>query len=242
MSKQNKLIFFLSTGRSGTKWLAKNFDAVYGDVARVVHEPVPLKKRLGLCYLKSVRDPAFCEEVYPDIASWAQLIDRTLNEKSFIWTGWDCYSLIPYFVHKLGRDRVSVVALRRSWQNHLASLLRSTFYDDNNFNIGQHPTPLKNEHLYPTDPDFMGLTTQDRKSWYMAEIIAYGDFLRKTYPNLHFFNFFIDHVFNSSRLEMKSLIRFMELDWREEFFERSTIKEDSVIFNNSRGLDVNLLT
>lgn len=233
----NKVFFFLSPGRCGTKWLAKNFHDNFRDKLKVLHEPVPLKKRLGSCYLENSEA---CERSMPELISWVNHIKNQLINKSFMWTGWDCYSLIPYFIEKIGEDRTKVIILKRNYPNLFSSISKSAFYNDNTYNKGQHPTPLKNRHLLKFEGDFKNFTTDQRKYWYINEIYYYGDYLRGQFPDVPFYDFFIDSIFKQDRREIRKFLKFLQLPWRDSFYDSCKEIEDQIVFNNGRGVEVDI--
>lgn len=220
-------IFFVSTGRTGTKWLSRAFHELYEEECKVVHEPVSFKKGLGPSYLKSIEDPQVCVENMPNLASHVSKIKEIIKTRNYVWCGWDCYAIIPYVIRALGDASVKIVHLQREKETALDSLVKSAFYGKHNFHMKVHPSPIHTESINPLPENFEGLELREFKEWYYNEIRDYSQLLRSTYKKVRSTHFWIDRVFNHEKESMKELIRFMELPWKEEFYNRSFEKEDS---------------
>lgn len=91
--------FFLSTGRCGTQWLARHLRGVYGDRARVEHEPLVTEYRPRRM-LAGVGDPTV--EPSPPIQAHIAAVRRELAVKPYIECGHPCWSTLPWIARQLG--------------------------------------------------------------------------------------------------------------------------------------------
>src|SRR5436853_619822 len=101
------VVFFLSSGRCGTQWLAHGLRTLYSDID-VEHEPIgPLyKPRL---YFRRYDDPEATLAV-PEVARHVERIERSL--RSYVETGWPSFPVLPLLARRLG-SRLRVVPLTR---------------------------------------------------------------------------------------------------------------------------------
>lgn len=120
----NTATFFLSTGRCGTQWLARNLRAVVGEAATIRHEPIYLdwwpRQLLGL------GDPARLEDSAP-LQRHLAYIDDTLRQRPYVECGWPCYGAVPYLLRRYA-GRVRIVHLVRHPLSTAWSLTTHNWY------------------------------------------------------------------------------------------------------------------
>ncbi len=117
----NTAIFFLSTGRCGTQWIAANLLAVCKESAVVEHEPLhdryyPRLMRKGLEQTGNATE----------IIAHCDRIEEVLKHQSYIECGWPVWGAIPYLLQRF-EGRIRIVHLVRhpipvacSWVSHRA--------------------------------------------------------------------------------------------------------------------------
>jgi hypothetical protein len=116
--------FFLSSGRCGTQWLAKNLKEVYADIAVVEHEPI-LRKYLPKTLL-GLRDPARSENAQIILDHTAD-IERHLEVKPYIECGWPCYGALRFFAQRFA-GRIRIVHLTRHPIPTAGSMMTHNYY------------------------------------------------------------------------------------------------------------------
>jgi hypothetical protein len=114
-------VFFVSTGRCGTQWLAKHLAATYADLATVAHEPLHDRYRS--------RELLACPDLVgaPSealIHAHANRIERILEASDYVECGWPSWGAIPFLAQRFA-GRMQVVHLTRhpvptacSWVTH----------------------------------------------------------------------------------------------------------------------------
>ncbi len=105
----NRAVFFLSTGRCGTQWLARNLGASYPDCAVVEHEPLHDAYRSSELLVH--RDLAGARSAAV-IREHVSKIDAVLESRMYIECGWPSWGALPYLArHFVGR--IAIVHLTR---------------------------------------------------------------------------------------------------------------------------------
>jgi hypothetical protein len=116
-----RAVFFLSTGRCGTQWLARNLAATYPDRAAVEHEPLHdgyRSRELLACPDLSEAGSA------ATIGGHVSEIEAVLRTSMYIECGWPSWAALPYLAKHFA-GRVAIVHLTRhpiptacSWVTH----------------------------------------------------------------------------------------------------------------------------
>jgi hypothetical protein len=101
---------FVTTGRCGTQWLARNLGEVYGDLAVVTHDPLSgmeyqARELMWRGDVEKLKNPG-------PILNHLRKIKSVLADKHYIETGGFCRGAFPYLIDNLG-DRGRVVHLIR---------------------------------------------------------------------------------------------------------------------------------
>ncbi len=122
----HRATFILSSGRCGTQWLAKQLQAVYGDLLSVTHEPLQIGYRPRRLF--GHRDPARLETA-AEIFAHLDRIERQLKARDYVECGWQCYAMIPSFAARFP-GRVQVVHLPRHPVPSAASMVAQRYYSD----------------------------------------------------------------------------------------------------------------
>lgn len=136
--------FFLSTGRCGTQWIARNLRRVVPAGTTVRHEPIYLdywpRQLLGLGDPKRLPAPE-------KLLEHLDYIERSLQDGPYIECGWPSYGAVPYLVQRFA-GRIRIV--------HLVRHPASTAYSLTTHNWYSFPPRFKNiaerGELTPFDP------------------------------------------------------------------------------------------
>lgn len=222
--------FFISTGRCGTTWLCRTLRDNYKDLAVTVQEPVKKKKSLLNYYLKTEEKRIRIKNRLPN-NELEEIIEsiKEINEegKKLIWTGWDCYALLPILIKEFPNSKI--IYLDRNKENCVKSLKKTRFYKDTNNT--SHPNPKFCKTLVKKSKDF----EENAQSWYYDEIREYSKYIREKYPKTPFLNFRSEYIFDNKKKELKELIKFLELPWKEEVYKAS-FEKGRMLWPNSRGI------
>lgn len=217
-------VFFLSTGRCGTQWLARHLAAVYGDRAAVEHEPLHDGYRS--------RELLAC----PDLAgarsadavrAHVSRIENELASRDYIECGWPCWGALPFLARHFA-GRMAIVHLTRhpiptacSWVTH--GMYRPPLLP------GVHPekTPVSPFDAGVMRPEYRErwdtLNPFQRSLYFWLEVHSFGlklqvelgvPWLRVRYEEL------------MSRGGLSPLLKFLGLPQREALFEALATSED----------------
>lgn len=126
VSDSSYAVFFLSTGRCGTQWLAKHLKESYGDLAAVAHEPLQLGYRPRALF--GHKDPARIETT-DKLRTHLERIERLLVAKHYIECGWQCYAVIPHLARRFP-GRLRIVHLTRHPVSSASSMVTHRYYSN----------------------------------------------------------------------------------------------------------------
>jgi len=217
-------IFFFSTGRCGTQWLAEHLGRIYGDLATVAHEPLHLGYRPRELY--GIQDKTELPENSELLSHRAYI--RGLSEgESYFETGWPCWAAVPFFISCFP-GRVRIVHLTRhpvhtaiSWVSH------GVFCPP--FLPGLHPEKV---WLSPFDQgvQFTGyrerwavMTPYEKALFFWAEVHSCGLRL-ETQSGVPWLRIRYEDLFSGKALP--ALLDFMALPRREEIFSALQLRTD----------------
>lgn len=192
-------VFFLSTGRCGTQWLAAQLQRAYADRLLVEHEPLHnfySPRRMLRVHTLADLDAETAAPILTHVAE----IENCLAERSYIECGHPCWSALPALADRF-QGRIRIVHLARhpvptaySWLTHQAYRPPILPY-----------LPVK-VLLAPTDPGVLmpeyaerweEMTPFEKCLYYWGEVNLFGlkqqealavPWLRLTYEELFFAN------------------------------------------------------
>lgn len=219
-----RAIFFLSTGRCGTQWLARHLGATYGERAAVEHEPLhDAYRSRELLACPDLGHASSAETIQAHVSR----IENELRSRDYIECGWPCWGALPFLARQFA-GRVAIVHLTRhpipsacSWVTH--GMYRPPMIP------GLHPEKVP---VSPHDggvllPEYRELwDTLDpfqRNLYFWTEVHRYGlkleaelgvPWLRVRYEEL------------MSRAGLTRLLDFLDLPPRDALFDAITLAED----------------
>jgi hypothetical protein len=221
-----RAVFFLSTGRCGTQWLAKHLGATYSDLATVEHEPLFEDYRSRELLVRADLAGARSES---RIRAHADHIDEILGDRTYVECGWPCWGALPFLAERLA-GRVSIVHLTRhpvptacSWVAN--GMYRSSMIPD------LHPERVP---VSPFDPGvslpeyreiWELLDPFQRSLYFWAEVHRFG-LSCETSLGVPWLRVRYEDVLSPDGLA--PLLRFLELPLRPAMFDATTMLEDSV--------------
>ena len=110
MGSPHGIFLVLSAGRCGTQWLAANLADSYGDRLDVAHEP------LGPFYRPREFFRAYDRlaelGALPEVAAHLDRVERVVESRSYVETGWPLFAAIPLFIQRFG-CKVRLIHLTR---------------------------------------------------------------------------------------------------------------------------------
>ena len=123
----NAAVFFITTARSGTQWLAAGLARYFSHSLVVAHEPV------GYAYRPKVylRADDRLEELraQPRVARHLDEIHRILQTTSYVEVGFPCFALAPLLLREFG-ERLRIVQLVRHPVRVAASAVTHRWYQN----------------------------------------------------------------------------------------------------------------
>ncbi len=120
-------VFFITTARSGTQWVAAALAHNFGHSLLVAHEPV------GYAYRPKIflRAHDRLEELrtQPQVARHLDEIHRILQTKTYVEVGFPCFALAPLLLTEFG-ERLRIVQLVRHPVRVAASVVTHRWYQN----------------------------------------------------------------------------------------------------------------
>jgi hypothetical protein len=232
--------FFLSAGRCGTQWLAKNLQDAYGDLAVVTHEPIKRdynpRRLLGLRDPKKLK-PYFKTDFAAVIARHVDAIEEHLKTYRYIECGWPCYGALRSLAERLA-GRIRIVHLTRHPVPSAMSMLTHSYY---------HKTFLgKVEYFALLTPSDAGISFPEyRDRWqemnrlekclyFWAEVNTLGLVLEREL-GIPWLRIKSEDLFEADGLDR--LLDFLELPRREQIYVARVTQIDAWRHFTSEAID-----
>ncbi len=182
------------------------------DSARVEHEPIGYEyypNRFFRCAAEK-----YTNDTNDVIDRHLDSVRTTLDAKSYVETGWPCYSHIPLYIRQFGKQ-VRIVHLTRHPLQVAASLTTHDFYsedNDNGFNVYGTLNPFIDGTVLSGYRDRWNSMSRFEKCLYhWAEINLYGFWLRDNYPDTPFLRLKAEDLFADPRTNYRELMDFAHL-------------------------------
>lgn len=228
--------FFLSTGRCGTQWLARNLGQVFPDRAVVAHEPLYIQYMPR--WLLGLGDPLDAHSSGL-IRQHMENIRRTLEIRDYIECGWPCYGAIPYFAHQFD-GCCRVIHLTRHPVFTASSMVTHRFYGqrpvDDGFTEKALLTPFDEGMRFPEYREKWNSMQHFEKCLYLwAEIHGYALDLEKRlgvpWLRVKFEDLFCENGINQ-------LLDFLGLPRRPAIYEKAGHVFDAHSHRADHGWDI----
>ena len=214
-------IFFISTGRCATQWLAKVLSKIYADRAVVTHEPIGphyQPKNFFRAY-----DRLEKLQRIPAVEKHLTWLSSFPENKVYIETGWPCFAAIPLLCNLL-EGKIKLVHLFRHPVHTSISLVTHNFYRSD----------IRNDDyikLAQLDPFTLGIIQKDYQNrwekmtpyekclFQWTEINLYAIELNERFREVPFLQIKMEDLLKADSEAIESLLNFLNLPFR------STIKE-----------------
>ncbi len=221
-------VFFLSTGRCGTQWLATNLGQVYADCAVVTHEPIGPAYRCREFFraYKRLDEMAAVRE----IGAHLEWVNATVARTSYIETGWPVFSAIPLFVQRVAAPIRIVHLTRHPVPTAISHMVHKTY--------GGSPRVDGYTQLAALDAFCPGvIRTQARRQWeswtpydktlfWWTEVHLYAEELSERYPHVPIHRVKAEDVLGGNAEALTGLCEFLGLPVRTELGARTGARVD----------------
>jgi hypothetical protein len=212
------VVAVLSSGRSGTRWLADGIRELCPGV-EVEHQPIgPLYKPRW--YFRRYDDPGVVltvPEVRRHVTRIAQL------ERPYVETGWPLLSALPLLAEVFG-DRLRIVHLTRhpvtSALAHLADRAYAGSERDTDYTRLATLDPLDHNVFQPHYARIWHrMSPYEKCLFWWTEVHSFGLELPGRIGPVPFIRIKAEQVVGRDRGELERLLRFMELPWDRHWLE-----------------------
>jgi len=228
----NDAVFFLSTARSGTQWLAEFFRDTYSDIVTVKHEPV------GYSYQpkRYLRNYTSIMELLtiPKINDHINFIQSVLEtNRGYIELGFPCFSAAP-MLSRIFDNRLKFIHIVRHPVYNAASLVTHSWYQKRRKD--NLPTHIL---LDPYDPGILQknykinwnkLSSYEKCLFYWTETHLFAMEVEESFSKIPFLRIRFEDIFKENKATLKQLTEFLELPWRPKSFDRIGKKVDKHVF------------
>jgi hypothetical protein len=230
------LVLFLSTGRCGTQWLASSLKQAYGDETIVTHEPIGWQYRPNL-FLRSY-DRLDDMLLIDRVRNHLDAVERIIETKTYIETGWPSYAAIPLFKRRFG-DQLKLIHLLRHPVPTALSYVTLGLFD------GRTDEWARYCFLDPSCPGVLHkdyadrwpeLTPYQKVLFGWTEIHSYGREIQALFPKMPYHTIKSEDLFAGDDT-LEELTAFMGLPFRESLRDSSSIHVDSFRFRSPRASD-----
>jgi|GEM_PF-3407280 len=192
----------LSTGRSGTTYLARALAATYGDTAHVFHEDIddPQSKPRRYLHYRGPDDLAQLRSD-PDIATHLARIERLAATDAYIDVGHPAMAIVPLVIATFPK-RVRLVHLVREPVSVAASYTTMGQYDPNQADtVGLNPwlpDPTVTRCAHPVPPDtWAAMTPFEKNLWRWGEYQLAAVEIHRDHPEVPFLRVSSDELFRT---------------------------------------------
>lgn len=226
MTQPPYAVFFVSTGRSGTQWLASSLAAHYADLAEVRHEPMQIDySPRALFQLRSASPGG---PLPPMVAAHLQHIRDVIAKTKYIECGWPVYGALPAYLRRL-RGRTKVVHLTRCPAHAAASLTTHRIYQRGAWTDAMVPV-AGDAGIVQSDVDqatWSQMTEFEKNVFWWAELHSFALTLKKAHPDLPWLTVrYEDLLCVPDPRVLHELLDFLELPPRDDFMAARTRRVD----------------
>ena len=234
----NNATFFISTGRCGTQWFAEKLSAHYNDLALVTHEPFQAEYEPRLYFSQYHRKQL--ASVSQPIESHLNGIEKTLQDRHYIETGWPVYGVLPFILSRF-KGRVKVVHLFRHPLKVAASLTTHCVYSRGGWSdaVGICPSDYGVAQDYLRGKRWKSMSEFEKCLFWSTEINHFAFSLKQRFSIIPWLSIRFEDVFSESgRTELAKLLDFLSFPERESFFQSRMDKTDRFSLKLDDKLDI----
>ncbi len=180
------LVFVLSAGRSGTRFVADLFQKLCSDKVEAWHERLKTNASTRKYFRRYAPEDLDLQRSDPYIKDMLISIKDTIKEKSYLDTGWNLHSLFPLFIEEFGSNVRFVLQIRHPFDAAASHAIKGAYridwdtlldWDKNCF--------LKPEdNVFHKEVDWDSMTSFEKSLWRWGELLLYWEELKSRYPNI----------------------------------------------------------
>ena len=216
--KMQKAIFFISTGRCGTQWLATTLSKLYSDLAVVTHEPIKAQYQPNNFFRALDR----FEELQniPAVRQHLHQLENIPPDKLYIETGWTSFAAIPLFIN-LFKDKIKLVHIVRHPVNMACSMVTHNFYRpeirNDEFTRLAQLDPYTPGILQTNYQDiWQQMTPYEKCLFFWNEIHLYAQEIHQNYPEIPYLQIRMEDLLDPQSKTINNLLDFLDLPFRTE--------------------------
>jgi hypothetical protein len=230
--------FFISTGRCATQWMTDKLSTHYHDLAVVKHEPFQVEYEPRFYFNAYHRK----EEVNLShaIEEHLSFIHKTIQDFSYIETGWPIYGALPFILSHL-KGRVKVVHLYRHPIRVAASLATKNVYSKGAWSdaVAISPSDYGVTQGYLEGHQWNSMSQFEKCLFWWTEINQFALDLHRNFESIPWLTLKYEEVFSeNSKNELRKLINFLSLPERESFFNFLSQKTDNYSSKSQKPINI----
>ena len=219
--KHAHAVFFITTARSATQWIASALGEAYADLLDAAHEPMGY--RYAPC--RTLRDPAALADLGrdPEIRAHFDRIRHTLARgRSYVEVGFPAFALAPLLREAFGAD-LRLVHLTRHPVRVAASLVTHRWY------VGPGREDVRGTvALTPFDPGasltsyadrWLAMSPFEKGLYYWAEVHAWGLEVEAGSPAGAFARFRAEDLAAEDSAARRAFCAFLDLPERRSWLD-----------------------
>ncbi|MDJ0633126.1 MAG: tetratricopeptide repeat protein, partial [Xenococcaceae cyanobacterium MO_188.B29] len=237
--KMQKAIFFISTGRCGTQWLATTLSKLYSDLAVVTHEPIKAQYQPNNFFRALDR----FEELQniPAVRQHLHQLENIPPDKLYIETGWTSFAAIPLFIN-LFKDKIKLVNVVRHPVNMACSMVTHNFYQpeirNDEFTRLAQLDPYTPGIVQTNYQDIWNqMTPYEKCLFFWNEIHLYAQEIHQNYPEIPYLQIRMEDLLNPQSKTINNLLDFLDLPFRKEIKEQFKHHVDHYQLKTKLNLD-----
>ena len=194
------LVFVLSSGRSGTKFVADVINKFCSDKVEARHERLKTNAGARKYYRKYDRQTINHQRNFDkDIANMLNEIQETITKKSYIDTGWTLHSLFPLFIEEFGPNVSFVFQLRHPFDAAASHVIKGAYRTDWDGldKWDEHCFLKPSDNVIFTDVNWRMMSPFEKSLWRWGELLLYWEELKEKFPDNHWHTIKAETIFEN---------------------------------------------
>ena len=233
--------FFISTGRCATQWMSDKLSTHYHDLAVVKHEPFQVDYE-PIFYFNAYHrkeEVNFSHAIEEHLA----FIRNTIQDFSYIETGWTVYGALTFILSRL-KGRVKIVHLYRHPIRVAASLATQNVYSKGAWSdaVAISPSDYGVTQGYLKGHKWNSMSQFEKCLFWWTEINQFALDLQRDFESIPWLTLKYEEVFSeNSKNELRKLVNFLSLPERESFFNSLAQKTDNYSFKIQKSINIHAI-
>jgi hypothetical protein len=232
-------VLVLSSGRCGTQWLTATLQDLHGREVRVEHEPIgPLYSPRR--FFRAYSEPRAILDV-PEVR--AHIEEITALEQPYVETGWPLFAALPLFAQIFGSSLRVIHLTRHPVPSALSHLAHSSYAGSPRDDAYTRLATLGPSDARVFQPDYADdwdeLTPYEKCLFWTTEVAIFGLEFEQRFPDIPFLRIQSERMLGGDRATLQALLDHMQLEWDEQWVERTGRRVDR--WSHHTDLDVDPL-